>query len=96
VTKSRYYEKPTYQSLARSLIIMRNIMRRDGITKVAMPYIGCGLDRLEWQNVRQVLEKVFAEEPVEFLVHTGREPELECPCPDPAQPFNPWYDPEWI
>ena len=39
-----------------------------GITKLAMPLIGCGLDKLEWNRVKDVIEDVFDDTDVEILI----------------------------
>lgn len=51
VTKERYYQKPTYQSVENALWSMSQVCKDIGITKVAMPIIGCGLDKLQWDKV---------------------------------------------
>jgi hypothetical protein len=38
------------------------------ITKLAMPLIGCGLDKLEWANVKDIIEDVFNDMNIEILV----------------------------
>lgn len=40
----------------------------NGITKVAMPTIGAGLDRLPWQSVSEQIQRVFADTDMEILV----------------------------
>lgn len=68
VTKFHYYDKPTYESLGQALIYMKKQMEQFQIAKIAMPTIGCGLDRLNWKLVKQMLETLFANTPVEILV----------------------------
>ena len=68
VTKERCFHKPTYDELYNTLIDMREQCEDFGITKLAMPLIGCGLDRLEWSNVKNVIEDVFEETDIEILV----------------------------
>lgn len=68
ITKSRYWGKPTYNSLTSSLIKMREIMIANKITKVAMPVIGCGLDRLNWDRVSEIIKEVFNGTDFEILV----------------------------
>jgi hypothetical protein len=46
VTKARYFQKPTMSTLSFALRRMKCICLGYNITKVAMPTIGCGLDRL--------------------------------------------------
>ena len=36
--------------------------------KIAMPVIGCGLDRLEWCKVSEIIKEVFEDTDVEILV----------------------------
>lgn len=43
-------------------------MRLNPVRKLAMPRIGCGLDKLEWSKVRKIIENVFAETDLEILV----------------------------
>lgn len=66
VTKDRYWEKPTYDSLRKSLVSMKNMIRNEA--KIAMPKIGCGLDRLEWSRVREIIEEVFEDTDIEIVV----------------------------
>lgn len=61
VTKDKYWCKPTYTTLRQSLMIMKDICVQNDIKKVAMPTIGCGLDRLEWEKTRQIIFEVFED-----------------------------------
>ena len=68
ITKPKSYGKPTYSSLLMSLEKMREIVVREHITKVAMPRIGCGLDRLEWIQVKHLIVETFRDVDIEILV----------------------------
>ena len=68
ITKERYFEKPTYNTLTGALCKMRGLCRSENIHKIAMPIIGCGLDRLEWDKVSRIIKDVFQEEDIEILV----------------------------
>ena len=76
VTKKKYWQKPTYNSLKAALINAKlySLMVADkGVektksVKLAMPRIGCGLDKLEWSKVKAIIEEVFADTDVEILV----------------------------
>ena len=59
ITKPRYFNKPTYQTLKDSLISLRHLLIANRIDKIAMPEIGCGLDKLEWDKVRDIIFEVF-------------------------------------
>lgn len=49
--------KPTYQTIENSIIDMFRQVDELNITNLAMPKIGCGLDRLNWDTVRQLIMK---------------------------------------
>ena len=68
ITKERYFDKPTYNTLTGALCKMRGLCRLQNIHKIAMPIIGCGLDRLEWDKVSRTIKDVFQEEDIEILV----------------------------
>lgn len=68
ITKERYFEKPTYNTLTGALCKMKVLCQSENIHKIAMPIIGCGLDRLEWDKVSRIIKDVFQEEDIEILV----------------------------
>lgn len=68
ITKKKYYGKPTYESLEKALLVMKEICIEEGIEKLVMPKIGCGLDKLQWPRVREILEKVFEDTSMDILV----------------------------
>ena len=68
VTKAKCFQKPTYESLTEALEMMKDKMLSLEITKLAMPTIGCGLDRLQWLLVKDIIENVFADTEVNIIV----------------------------
>ena len=68
ITKERYFEKPTYNTLTGALCKMKALCQSENIHKIAMPIIGCGLDRLEWDKVSRIIKDVFQEKDIEILV----------------------------
>lgn len=68
VTKPFYYRKPTYGTLTQALFSMRTTAIMLGIKRIAMPKIGCGLDRLEWEQVSRIIQHVFDNTDVEIIV----------------------------
>ena len=68
ITKTRYWQKPTLYSVENALTKMRNGCVKLGISKIAMPKIGCGLDKLKWEDVSQIIKDVFVDTDVEILV----------------------------
>lgn len=68
ITKERYFEKPTYETMLGALSEMKVLCWLEKIHKIAMPIIGCGLDGLEWDKVSKIIKYVFQKEDVEILV----------------------------
>lgn len=68
ITKACYYHKPTYDTLKGSLQEMKRLIIKYNIKYLAMPKIGCGLDRLQWCRVKEILEHVFEDVDIEILV----------------------------
>lgn len=68
ITKERYYGKPTLQSMRSALSNMKAICLKENISKIAMPMIGAGLDRLEWDKVSEQIQSVFCDTDIEILV----------------------------
>ena len=68
VTKRSYWNKPTYASMRMALEAMKRIALKKGVKRIAMPRIGCGLDRLDWPQVRSLIQDVFGDTDIEILV----------------------------
>jgi len=72
VTKPIFYNKPTYDTLRQSLASLRREIEK--ITEeefsVAMPKIGCGLDGLEWEEVREIIKEELCS--VHVTVYEGK------------------------
>lgn len=69
VTKERCFNKPTYDTMYDALIDMRDQCEDLDITKIAMPMIGCGLDRLDWELVKDIIYDVFDAVNIEIVVY---------------------------
>lgn len=68
VTKKKCYHKPTYESVREALECMKEQMEMLYITKLAMPKIAAGLDRLNWDEVYDIICEVFDDTDVEILI----------------------------
>ncbi|MCD9025449.1 macro domain-containing protein [Cohnella silvisoli] len=68
ITKSKYWYKPTYETLTMSLKSMKEICVQESINKLAMPEIGCGLDKLQWGRVKEIIINEFIDTPIEITV----------------------------
>ena len=69
ITKERYWHKPSYSSLKASLLNAKEITIHNNIKYLAMPVIGCGLDRLQWSKVSAMIKEIFADTDVEIAVY---------------------------
>lgn len=68
VTKTHYWEKPTYETMRTALLYLRDAITRfhavDGRNYIfVMPAIGCGLDGLNWEKVFEILSSIFDQCP---------------------------------
>lgn len=68
VTKDRCWEKPTYESLKASLVDLKNRCEEYYVKKLAMPQIGCGLDKLSWDIVLPIIKDTFEDTDLEILI----------------------------
>lgn len=70
ITKKKYHQKPTYESLKQSLEDMKSHCVLNGITRISMPRIGCGLDKLQWKRVSEILKEVFGHTDIFITVYS--------------------------
>ncbi|XP_052450100.1 ADP-ribose glycohydrolase OARD1 isoform X2 [Carassius gibelio] len=70
VTKKKYNQKPTYDNLRQSLVSMREHCLANGVNSISMPRIGCGLDKLKWENVSSIITEVFQDTQISITVYT--------------------------
>ncbi len=70
VTKPKYHHRVRIEHLKMALEDMRDYCVDFDITKIAMPKIGCGKDRLNWNTVKSLVEEIFEDTEVEFVVYS--------------------------
>lgn len=81
VTKESRYDRVTLDTFEKAVEDMANYCFVNLIKKVAMPKIGCGADRLDWETeVLPIIKKAFGSADVEILVCVLSEDEI--PEPD--------------
>jgi hypothetical protein len=68
VTKKFKYNKPTYETLEAALRMMKEQCLEKQIMKIAMPKIGCNLDKLNWKSVENKIHKVFRSTDIEIRI----------------------------
>lgn len=69
ITKAKATEKPTYDDLRNSLIDMKKHCVENGVQTLAMPQLGCGLDRMKWDIVKKIICEVFADTKIHITVY---------------------------
>lgn len=68
VTKDRYYNKPTYKTIEMSLKLMKEQCLILGVKKLCMPLIGCGLDKLQWDKVKDIIINIFEDTDISIVI----------------------------
>ena len=69
ITKLKYWQKPTYANLSRSLHKLRYLCDKHGVARLAMPRIACGIDRLSWSKVKELLTRIFRNSNIKLTVY---------------------------
>ena len=74
IVKPRYFHKPTYRSLRKILIALRDQMHFYCIHKLGIPHLSCALDKLDSTEVQKVIYKTFRDSDLELSVFTLETP----------------------
>lgn len=70
VTKRCYWQKPTMKSLEDSLNQLKFHCTKAVVTKtLVMPRIGCGLDKLNWNEVQELIKDTFKDTNINIEVY---------------------------
>ena len=73
MTKEKFGDKPNLSRLSKTLEAMKIHASMNGVSTVAIPKLGCGLDRMNWQEVVKLLRDIFAYADVQLVVYTLEE-----------------------
>lgn len=75
ITKTHYWDKSStmpqgayLNNLRQCLILVKQVMLERDIKKLAMPKIGCGLDRCSWIEVESIILDVFGGTDIDITV----------------------------
>ena len=88
ITKQKFHNKPTFGTLRASLERMRTHAEENGVRQISMPCIGSGLEKLEWNVVRQLIQDTFRISPVAIIVYL-KEELGSAPSPQATAAANP-------
>ena len=73
VAKERFCEKPGLSTMSKTLEAMKIHASMNGVSTIAIPKLGCGLDQMNWQEVVKLLRDIFACADVQIVVYTLEE-----------------------
>ena len=73
VTRERFYNEPNLSTLSETLEAMKIHAGMNGVSTIAIPKLGCGLDQLNWPEVVKLLQDIFAYADVQLVVNTLEE-----------------------
>lgn len=59
VTKRNSSGKPSLYSMKKALLSLLSQMKKYKLTKLGIPMIGCGLDGLDWFDVKELIVEIF-------------------------------------
>lgn len=68
VDKKNRYEKLSYENLYKCIDILKEELKKEHIPYIVMPRIGCGMDKLEWDIVKNHIETVFKDTKIDVLI----------------------------
>lgn len=68
ITKEKYWNKPTKDTFKRSIENLKEEMEVNNVKKLAIPLLGAGLDRLDWNENSETIQRIFQDTDVEILV----------------------------
>jgi O-acetyl-ADP-ribose deacetylase (regulator of RNase III) len=68
ITKRKFWDKPTYSDFSTTLKNMKDLCVKNNITKLGLPKLGCGLDGLNWDKVKKMIQNEFQDTDIEIQV----------------------------
>ena len=68
ITKEKYFHKPTREDFNRAILDMKGVVISYDIKKLAIPLLGAGLDKLNWDESSQFIQEVFKDTDIQILV----------------------------
>lgn len=67
VTKRRYYEKPTLQSMGNALTSLKNLCQRYNFDHIALQSTRGSIDRLKWPDVSMLIINILGD--LDITIH---------------------------
>ena len=73
VTKEMFCHKPNLSTLSKTLEAMKIHASVNGVSTIAIPKLGCGLDQMNWQEVLNLLRDIVTYADLQLVVNTLEE-----------------------
>uniref|UniRef100_A0A2S2QW04 RNA-directed DNA polymerase n=1 Tax=Sipha flava TaxID=143950 RepID=A0A2S2QW04_9HEMI len=73
ITKEFHWSKPTYENMFATLWKLKRLCDEKQIINLACPRLGCGLDQLKWETIRNMLRHLFRGTQTKVYVYTQAE-----------------------
>lgn len=70
IVKEKFWMKPTMLDMKRTIVNLRQWCQEHNIDKLAIPRIGCGLDRLYWNDIVPIIEYELESYGIDVDVYT--------------------------
>lgn len=68
ITKKKFNDKPTYYTLYECIKQMKEICINNNINHIATYKLGCTRDRLNWNEVKFMIENEFKDTDIEIII----------------------------
>ena len=68
ITKEMFYHKPTRRDFNETIINLKKVITDSSINKLAIPLLGAGLDKLNWNITSDFIKECFHDTALEILV----------------------------
>ena len=68
VTKNNYWDKPNYSDVRKALVLLREKLKKENIEYIGMPKIESGMNKLEWQKIKDIIIDIFKETNIKIII----------------------------
>jgi len=76
VTKEKFWQKPTYEDIYKTLINLKQFCREHKLQNIALPRIACGLDQLEWPTVLNMIRYIYQNSGIQIQVYANQDRDI--------------------
>lgn len=92
ITKSKYYDRPSYDTLWKALHSLKEYCLDHNDKLLAMAQIGCGLDKLDWNIIFSIIKYIFKETDIHVTNYRYTNARAKVNLVEAESPFLPIWD----